>query len=211
MLPAFRRHKKMPGRLIMPLLISFRALSLPDLAYLCCALRLVCFVFTFNQQHQYSFPCQWLSCWNQWPPSRCRIPLGVLCLVLLNGSRETTRTKTLGGALSCPRLFMRCKSPLPPALQSLPPKRTPITTGNQPGIWGRGTSIWLSIFLFNFPLLILKGIYHYWKYLYFSRGLEQMEGKESHEPRSEGTRLRVRAPRLERREPGSLTAVKSKT
>ena len=29
--------------------------------------------------------------------------------------------------------------------------------------------------MFCFPLLVLKGIYHYWKYCYFSRWLEQME------------------------------------
>ena len=27
----------------------------------------------------------------------------------------------------------------------------------------------------DFALLVLKGIYHYWKYVFFSRGLKQME------------------------------------
>ena len=29
----------------------------------------------------------------------------------------------------------------------------------------------------DFPLLVLKGIYHYWKDVYFSRGLKQMEAE----------------------------------
>ena len=29
--------------------------------------------------------------------------------------------------------------------------------------------------VFYFPLLVLQGTYHYWKYSYFSRGLKQME------------------------------------
>ena len=39
------------------------------------------------------------------------------------------------------------------------------------------SSVWLRMLfccLFN-PLLVLSGIYHYWTYFHFSRGLEQME------------------------------------
>ena len=32
-----------------------------------------------------------------------------------------------------------------------------------------------NIVFLLFPLLVLKGIYHYWKYWYFSRSLNQME------------------------------------
>ena len=48
--------------------------------------------------------------------------------------------------------------------------------GRQAGVKTKPlASIWLSIF-FRFPLLVLKGIYHYC-FFFFSRGLKRMEAR----------------------------------
>ena len=52
--------------------------------------------------------------------------------------------------------------------------RRRVATG---GIWILVNKAVTSICLKYFPLLVLKGLSHYWKYIYFSRGLNQMEGE----------------------------------
>ena len=53
------------------------------------------------------------------------------------------------------------------------------------------TSICSRIYIVYFPLLVLKGIYHYWKQVYISRGLNHVEGDQhrADEPRALGDLL----------------------
>ena len=59
----------------------------------------------------------------------------------------------------------------------MPIARSWWVSGGWNGAVGVITSIWLRIVDY-FPLVVLKGIYHYWKYIYiyiFFRALKQME------------------------------------